>query len=136
MTPSQVLGWTMLQTTSITSITSTRVWDGDRPENDTLPSINYYEIAGGTRSFGIESIPYSINCRAVTKETAILLARKVVDLFHGTSSTGIYAYQNSSFEISRCSLKWLHGAIHEEEEGSIWNAPVDIQLVYPTNTVS
>lgn len=139
MRPGQLIGYSLNQTSAITSIVGTRIFEGNRISSGTaqtiiLPAINYFELAGGTRQNGIESIPYSINCRAVTASTAIQLARLVVDLFHGTSSTGIYGTQNG-FDIARCSLNQTQGVIFESAD-NLYNCPVDIQLVYTSSTVS
>ncbi len=135
MKPYQVIGWTLLQTSAVTAITSTRIYHGLRPDGTVTPSINYYQVGGATRQNGMEAVTYSINCRTTGAGTARDLARVVVDLFHGSSSTGIYGYQNSSFEISRASMEMDAGLIPETEDG-IFNAPVDIMIVYPSSTVS
>lgn len=136
MKPHQVIGYSLLNTTSITSLTTTeRIRHGLRPIGTDVPSINYYEIGGGIRSFGIESVVYSINCRDITPAGARNLARLVLDLFSGSCGTGVYGYENSSFEISRASLVNDGGLIPEPEDG-IYNAPVDVRIVYPVSTVS
>ena len=134
MRPDQVVGWSLNQTSAITAITSTRIYFGTRPATTVVPSINYFEVSGGKRSNGFESLPYSINCRATTASVAMQLARLVADLFHGTSSTGIYGSQNG-FEITRCSLKQNQGLIWESAD-QLYNAPVDIQMVFPSSSVS
>jgi hypothetical protein len=91
-----------------------------------------------TRNNGIESVPFSINCRAVTADTAINLAYKVVDLFHGSSGTGIYGMAGTagnSFSVARASLRNMQGLI-PEPDNSCFNCPVDILLVYDTSTTS
>lgn len=135
MKPYQTIGYSLLNTTAITAIVSTRVNHGLRPEGTVVPSINYYEIGGGTRNNGIESTAYSINCRAATPAGARDLARLVLDLFTGSSGTGVYGYENSTFEVSRASLQNDGGLIPEPEDG-IYNAPIDIRIVYPISTVS
>ena len=134
MKPYQAIGFTLLNTTSITSITTT-INHGLRPVGTAVPSINYYEIGGASRFSGIESQVYSINCRASTAGGARDLARVVLDTFTGTSGTGIYGYQNSAFEITRASLENDGGLIPEPED-NIFNAPIDIRIVYPISTVS
>ena len=133
MKPYQVLGYAMLQTTAITAITSTRVYHGLRPQGTDVPCINYFELPG-TRRFGVETQPYSINCRAATAAAARDLARHVVDLFAGEDGTGIYGTQ-STFTILRGSLSQDQGLIPEPED-SIFNAPVDITIVYGVDTVT
>lgn len=135
MKPYQAIGYTLLNTTSITAIVSTKVNHGLRPVGTAVPCINYYELGGPVRANGIESQVYSINCRASTAGAARDLARIVVDTFAGSSGTGIYGYQNSSFEISRASLENDGGLIPETED-QIYNAPIDIRIVYPIDTVS
>ena len=132
MKPAQAIGYTLLQTTAVTTIVSTRVWHGLRPEKSTVPSINYFEIGGPVRWYGVERQVYSINCRASSAGGARDLARTVVDLFQG--DTGIRG-TTSSFTILRSSLQTDQGLIPEVEDG-IFNAPVDILFVYPSTTVS
>ena len=134
MKPYQAVGYKMLQATSVTSIVSTRVYHGLRPAGDTLPAINYFELGGGTRTFGIEYQPFSINCRAATAGAARNLARAVVTLFAGDDGTGTYGTQNG-FSVARASLGADQGLVPEPEEG-VYNAPVDITLVYDVDTIS
>jgi hypothetical protein len=105
-----------------------------RPIGTTVPCINYFEMAGTQRLNGFERSTYSINCRATTAETALQLARKVVDIFQGTSGTGIYGDMNN-FEITRASLRQQQGLIPETAD-NLYNCPVDIFIVYPTSSVS
>lgn len=134
MSPSEVIGYSLAQASAITAIVSTRINFGTRPTGETTPCINYFELPGGIRQYGIERIPYSINCRASDPEVASDLARKVIDLFHGTSSTGIYGMQNG-FEILRCSLRQAQGLIPETAD-NLYNAPVDVLLVFPSSSVT
>jgi hypothetical protein len=62
------------------------------------------------------------------------LARLVLDLFTGSTGTGVFGIMNN-FEISRASLANDGGLIPEPEDG-IYNAPIDIRIVYPISTVS
>lgn len=130
-----MIGYTLLNTTSITAITSTRINHGLRPIGTIVPSINYYELGGGTRQNGMISQSFTINCRASTATVARNLAELVIDTFHGSSGTGVYGWQNSSFEISRASMQNDGGLIPEPED-NIYNAPIDIRVVYPVSTVS
>jgi len=133
--PYQCIGFSLLNTTAITAIVSTRVYHGLRPVGTAVPSINYYEVGGASRFSGIESQVYSINCRASSPSVARNLASLVMDLFTGSSGTGVYGYQDSSFEITRASLSNDGGLIPEPED-NIFNAPIDIRVVYPLSTVS
>lgn len=139
MTPSQAIGYALNQTSAITAIVGTRIFAGNRISAGTagtiiLPAINYFDLPGGIRKNGIESVTYSINCRAKDKATADQLSRLVVDLFHGTASTGIYGTM-STFSIDRASLRNLQGSIYEETE-QVYNCPVDIQFIYASSTIS
>jgi hypothetical protein len=78
---------------------------------------------------------YSINCRAKSPATARSIASLVIDTLHGTSGTGVLGFQNSSFTISRASMNNDGGLIAEPED-NIYNAPIDIRIVYPVATVS
>jgi hypothetical protein len=137
MKPYQFVGYTLNQTTAVTAITSTRIYHGDLPNVTTLsamlPCINYYELSNVVRR-GTESQSYSINCRAATPAGARDLARAVVDLFNGTSGTGIYGTMNG-FSIGRASLRQDQGLL-SEPDGGVYNAPVDVLLVYTSDTVS
>lgn len=102
-----------------------------------LPCINYYELPG-TRQNGIVSTTFSINCRAVTADTAMNLAEKVIDLFHGSGGTGIYGEFGTAgnpFSVARASLK-IQGGLIPEPDNSGYNAPVDVLLVYACDAVT
>jgi hypothetical protein len=135
MKPYQAIGWTLLNTTSITAIVGSRINHGLRPVGTAVPSINYYELGGAIRANGTESVVYSINCRSTTPGGARDLARLVMDTFAGSDGTGVYGFQNSSFNVYRASLQNDGGLIPEPED-NIYNAPVDIRVVYPVATVS
>jgi len=137
MSPSECIGYTLLQTSAVTAITSTRITHGERPANTVTPSINFYQVGGATRRYGIENPMFSINCRAPTAEAARDLARIVVDTFHGSAGTGMYGYQSSGtvFDVARVSLRADQGLIPEPAD-NLYNAPVDIQLVHTAGTVS
>lgn len=134
MTAEQAIGYTLKATTAITAIASTRIYHGLRPDGTATPCINFYRLPGGLRRNGFETATFSINCRATTAQTAIAMAKAVNDLFAGTSGTGTYGYQ-TAFEISRASQKQDQGLIMETED-RLYNAPVDIQVVYPTSSVT
>lgn len=134
MIASQVIGSMLNSVTAITAITSTRIYNGSRPTGTTVPCINYFEMAGGLRRNGFERISYSINCRATTAETALRLATLVDELFNGTSGNGIYGYL-TNFEVSRASTRQRQGLI-PEPDGGLYNAPVDIFIVFPSSSIS
>jgi len=134
MKPYQVIGWTLLNTTAITSITSS-IWHGLRPIGSAVPCINYYELSPARRNNGIGSVTFSINCRSTTADLARNLAEIVIDTFCGTSGTGMYGVQNNSFEITKSSLS-NDGGLIPEPENEIYNCPIDIRIVYPVSTVS
>lgn len=129
-----MIGYSLLQTTAITAIVSARVNHGLRPVGTTVPCINYYEVGPVLRFNGMETVTYSINCRDDSAGGARDLARLVIDLFHGDDSTGTYGEQNG-FQVSRATLQNDAGLIPEPED-NIYNAPVDITIVYPSGTVS
>jgi hypothetical protein len=134
MKPYQAIGYMLLNTSAISAIVGTRVDHGRRPKGKDVPCINYYELGGTSRFNGVESANYSINCRADSASGARDLARLVMDLFIGDSSTGTYGTQNG-FEISRASLVNDNGLISEPGD-KIFNAPIDIKIVYPSTAVS
>ena len=129
MKPYEALGYALLNTTAITAIVGSRVNHGLRPVGTAVPCINYYELGGVTRIPGMESVVYSINCRDDSAGGARDLGRLVLDLFAGTSGMGTYG-QSVTFEITRASLQNDNGLIPEPEDG-IYNAPIDIRVVYP-----
>jgi hypothetical protein len=133
MKPYQAIGKALLDATAITSIVSTRVYHGLRPEGTVTPSINYYELPG-VRVRGVESQQYSLNCRAQNAGTARDLARRVVTLFAGADGGGTYGVVGT-FGIARASLVQDQGVIPEPEDG-IFNAPVDIRIAYSVTAVS
>jgi hypothetical protein len=137
MTPSQCVGYLLNQTTAITAIIGTRIYNGLRPATTIVPCINYFEMPGGRKQYGLYSQKYSINCRATTAETALGLARLVEDTFNGTSGTGMYGYTSSgsSFEITRSSTVQMQGLIPEPDD-NLYNAPIDIQIIFPASSIA
>ncbi len=109
-----------------------RITHGLKPRGSTLPNITFFE-SGLTRFNGIESQEFTINCRDVTPEGALALSRLVWDLFHGSTSTGIYATQDG-FDIARGRGDNEIGVI--PEGSAVYNAPVIITLIYSSSTVS
>jgi hypothetical protein len=139
--PYQTIGWSLINCSAVTAFTTAnRITHGMRPQTSSLsalPAINYYEMPGGRKN-GIGSTTFSINCRAVTADTAINLAEKVIDLFDGSSGTGIYGDSGTAgnlFSAARVSLRNNNGLI-PEPDSSCYNVPVDILLTYPLDTVS
>ena len=136
MTAPQFVGWTLLNASAVTAICGTRINHGMRPQSSSasaLPAINYYEMPGA-RNNCIESETFSINCRAVTAGTAMILAKKVIDVFHGSSGTGMYGV-NNGFGVARSSLR-NHNGLIPEPDASAHNVPVDILLTYAVDAVS
>ena len=127
MTPDQFIGWTLLNTTAITAIVSTRVNYGLRPVGTVLPAINFYDVGGVSRFSGISSAVFSINCRASTARAARDLADLVLSLFIGSDATGTIANGNG-FSAARISLENDGGLIPEPED-TCFNVPVDIRVV-------
>lgn len=131
----QFIGYTLLQTTAITSIVSTRVYHGYIPETVTSkPVINYYQLSGPGRGYGMETKTFTINCRATDPAVARDLGDKVVSLFGGAEGMGTYGY-SSSFSIARASVVRDNGLILEDESDS-YNVPIDVLIVYSRDTVS
>lgn len=122
------------QTSAVTNICSTRIYNGLRPDTTIVPSINYYEMPGAQRKNGFEHIAYSINCRATTAETALTLVRKVDELFNGTDGNGTYSDWNG-FGIARASTKQRQGLI-PEPDGGLYNAPVDVFIVFSKDAIT
>ena len=141
MTPYEFVGYTLLNTSAVTNIvgvaSARTVTHGLRPRNSAVPYINFYEIGGGLRFSGIERQPFSINCRADTPAGARELNRVVTTAFCGAAGTGIYG-TNNGFDVARGSLKADQGLIPEDmvDGKTIYNAPVDIDIIYAATTVS
>lgn len=135
MTPAQAFWSCLNEASALTAVVSAgSIYHGQRPGGSVVPSINFFELGGGERSFGFEKMPFAVNCRAVTAQTAIQIQRLVGDVFGGTSSTGMYGYQ-TNFEVTRSSIKALHGLMPEPAD-NMYNAPIDILFVYPSSSVS
>ena len=137
MKPYQLIGWTLENTTAVTAIVGTgltTIWHGLRPKTQSLPSINYFRLGGGVRHNGWESIVYTINCRSATAGDTEDLARAVMDAFIGTSSTSMQGI-NNGFAVTLSTLANDNGLIPEPEDDT-FNNPVDIRIVYPSQTVS
>lgn len=137
MNGAQAIGTALLSTTAITAIvgagTAGRVYHGLRPANSIVPSINYFKIGGITR-YGITSEKYSINCRASTATAAVNLAKQVDILFGGIEGMSTYS-DWSGFDIVRASTQQDQGLIPEPADG-VFNAPIDIQIVYRVETAT
>jgi hypothetical protein len=129
----QLIGYSLFQTTAITAIVGNKIYHGLRPDGTATPCINYFEL-NNTRNYGIESVTYAVNCRAGTSQQARELAREVKDLFGGADGLGIYGIQ-SSFTVMRSSVVNDAGLVPEPED-DIFNAPIDVQIVYAVSTVS
>lgn len=127
MKPDQFIGWTLLNTTAVTNITSTRVTYGLRPIGTVLPAINFYDIGGLSRFNGISSAVFSINCRATTARAARDLADIVLSLFIGSDARGTTGTGNT-FGASRVSLVNDGGLIPEPDD-SCFNVPIDVRVV-------
>ena len=127
MKPDQFIGWTLLNSTAVTTITSTRITYGLRTIGSVFPAINFYDVGGLSRSQGMSSMVFSINCRAVTARAARDLADIVLSLFTGTDATGTTG-TGSTFGASRVSLVNDGGLIPEPDD-SCFNVPIDIRVV-------
>ena len=138
MRPDQFIGYHLVQASAISALVgsaaSARVYYGLRPETTITPCINYYEVGGGSRFSGMERATYSVNCRAGTAAEARALARAVVTVFAGDSGTGTYG-SASGLSVARAALVSDGGLIPESED-RLFNAPVDVQLVYAPAEVS
>lgn len=134
MTAANMVAVSLGQVSALTAIVSTRIYHGMRPKASIAPCINFFELAGGQRKDGFERTTFSINCRATTASTAIQIAKLVVDLFHGTAGRGTCGYQ-TGFEMTRMSLRQMQGLIPETSD-NLYNAPVDIFIVYPSSSVT
>jgi hypothetical protein len=127
MKPDQFIGWTLLNSTAVTGITSTRVTYGLRPIGSILPAINFYDVGGLSRFDGVSSAVFSINCRATTARAARDLADIVLSLFAGSDARGTTGTGNT-FAADRVSLVNDGGLIPEPDD-SCFNVPIDIRVV-------
>ena len=138
MTGSKLVGYHLRNTTSVSVITSNRIWHGLKPQQATMPCINYFRV-GYYRLKGVEREEYTLNCRARKAEDAQNLAREAVEAFTGSSGTGITATING-FDVARGSFTGGAGNIIPEEpgprNGAVYNAPVTIAIVFQSDTVS
>ena len=137
MTVAEFVGWTLNNTTAVTAITSTRIYHGLRARSSVLPAINYQELGGGSRTYGIERQPFTILCRATTPAGARDLARVVTTAMAGSAGTGITG-TNNGFVLDFGTLIADQGLIPEALESgkTVYNAPIDIQLVYAASAVT
>ena len=138
MTPYEMVGYEMINTSAVTNIVgATGITHGLRPRNDDTPNINYYAVGGGLRFNGIERQTVSISCRADTPGAARDLNRVVTTVFAGAQGTGVAGTING-FDLRLGTLQADQGLIPEEKvDGkTVYNAPVDIQIVYAASTVS
>lgn len=131
--PYDVVKYMIKNSAALAARGSNRTYHALAPESPQLPNYTFWESGGVRRQTGLESQDYVINCRAKSMDDAMDLARLVINLFHGTSSSGIYGTENG-FDIARCFLDTGSGIV--PEPGGVYNAPVIITLVYTSNTVS
>jgi hypothetical protein len=127
MKPDQFIGWTLLNTSAITAITSTRVTYGLRPIGSILPALNFSDVGGLSRFDGVSSAVFSINCRATTARAARDLADIVITLFTGSEARGTTGDGNT-FAAGRVSLVNDGGLIPEPDD-TCFNVPIDIRVV-------
>jgi hypothetical protein len=132
ITAAQFIGKTLIGSSAINLITTAnRIYHGMRPSSTVLPAINYYKVNDDSSILTNET--YSINCRAVDLVVAMGLAKSVKDLFCGVNNLGTYASEEASsinvFSAARISLVKVQSAT-PENDGEIWNSPVDISIVY------
>ncbi len=115
---------------------SNRIFHGIRPQSSSLsvlPNANYY-LVSSNRFNGLCSDTFTINSRSLDAGQAMNAASIVIDEFHGSSGTGVYGVTNG-FSIARASLRNQAALIMEPDTG-IYNAPVDVLITYPADTVS
>jgi hypothetical protein len=130
MTPDQAIAFTLLNTTAISALVSTRVYYGLRPTTDELPSINFYDIAHG-RINGIDNPIFSINCRGVTARAARDLGTLVLITLAGTQGQGGYGTVINGvneLDLYRVSLMNDYGLIPEPED-NCYNCPIDVRVI-------
>jgi hypothetical protein len=125
------MGYLLNNTSSITSIVSTRIYHGTRPLTTIVPSINYYEITP-RRNKGIEYTGFTVNCRASSASVSRDLANIISDLFEGETGYGAYGMV-SSFSVMRSTAK-DRGLISEPD--NVFNSPIEVLLTYPLSTIS
>ena len=132
----QAVGYMLSHTTAVTSIVSTRIYHGTRPQSGDVPCINYYEVGPGSRKADIESVRFSVNCRASSPAKARDLARCVATVFGGAQGNGITGTIGTSdlFSVAKCSVI-MDGGLIPEPTDSVYNAPIDILLVCSTGDI-
>jgi len=138
--PYEFIGYALNSTTAITVLvgasTESRITFGDRAQSKllaTLPAINYFDLPGGTRQNGIISKTYQVNCRAATIEGARQLAELVIDVFSGSSGTGMFGTLDD-FDARTFVLR-DNGALVEPQSDS-YNASIDVLMTCPVDTVN
>jgi len=134
MTADQMVGYALLNTSALTAIVSTRIYHGMRTMGTALPALNFYQLGQRTRANGMERTGWSVCSRSTKAAQALQLAELVYDMFDGTSGNGMSGDVNN-FAIISTSVIGTGGLIFEDEE-SVYNAPVDIQVVYPVATAT
>ena len=127
MRPDQAIGNLLYTCSAVTAIT-TLITHGIRASGTAVPAINFYQLGGTSRFNGVESPIFSINCRATDAGVARGLGDSIVDLFGGTSGTGIYG-TSSTFSIARGSVVRDNGLIPEPDSG-IYNASIDVRITF------
>jgi hypothetical protein len=133
-TPAEMMDYVFKNEATITAVAGKRSWHSNRPKSPTYPNICYMEQGKPNRSRGMEEQAFTVNCRGQTAEKALALARVVENYFNGSSSTGMYGTVNG-FDIGR-SFVGSGAPLISEPQGSVYNVPVPVTIVYPSSTVS
>jgi hypothetical protein len=129
----QVVGWKMLNTTAITDLVSTRIYDGVRPEafatgqTVVVPAINYFEIPTPPmigQGYGIwENARFQISCRATSEDSSVAIADAVEVAFHRLKG------HVNNFSIQFAEVVLSGNTIYEPET-ELFNTPVDIRVIF------
>lgn len=124
----QFIGNTLLSSTAITSYVSSRIYNGSRPADTTIPSINFYEIVALPKRRAVQAETYSINCRASSQGSAKTLGSMVSELFGSASGDGTLG----SISAFSCITNVIRENCLEEVdlEFPCWNYSVDVQIVH------
>jgi len=136
MKPWDLVGYRLLNDSTITAIVGDRIWLMVRPASSAQkPCITFhpvdfsgdaFQVSGGT----VQNPTYQISCRAETPQGSAELGRLVGISFNRGSGT------LNGFDVLICNQQPTGGGVIPEDDGECYLTPVLIQFVYQDNTIT
>lgn len=126
----QAVGQKLLNSTSVTSYTSNRIYHALRPEqNSQLPSINFFELPETVIDVGITvQTDVQISPRSTDPGEAESIANAIQTVFHNLRENFTTGDATSQIKVQSGKAERL-GLLPEENNGEvIYHCPVNVNL--------